>query len=90
MPLRASRAALTVALVLSVVFVPFRHRTLVAAPGGGFDFREERVWAPLWRQPAFAQGVAEYPFAWLLGVWGGIALAGAALAVAGRRRGRAE
>lgn len=87
---RLLRVVLPVAFVLSLLFVPFRHRTLVTTPAGGFDFRQERVWAPLWRQPGFSSGVAEYPLAWLLGVWGALAVAGGALwavdRAAGRRR----
>ena len=75
-------------LLLSVVFVPFRHRTLVATTEGGFAFTETRIWAPLWAQPAVPSGVAEYPFRWLLGVWVALGLAAALLVFLGRRRRR--
>ncbi|HKJ01691.1 MAG TPA: hypothetical protein VJ997_04530 [Longimicrobiales bacterium] len=74
------------AFLLTLLFVPFRHRTLVSTPGGGFDFRERRMWAPLWNQPTVASGVAEYPFRWLLGAWAGIAVVGVAAAMSGRGR----
>ena len=64
---------LALAFVLSVVLVPFQHRTLVSTPEGGFAWNSERVIAPLWAQPTFPTGVAEYPFAWLLGLWGWLA-----------------
>lgn len=67
---RRSRVGLPLlAFVLTIVFVPFRHRTLVAGPDGGFSFVEQRVWAPLWGQPTFSSGVAEYPFRTLLVEW---------------------
>lgn len=74
-----------VAFALSLLFVPFRHRTLVSTPEGGFDFREELVWAPLWRQPSFDSGVAEYPFRWLMGAWGALLVAGVGVWVWRRR-----
>jgi len=82
---RFAPVLLVAAFVLSLLFVPFRHRTLVRTPGGGFDFLEERVWAPLWDQPTFSAGVAEYPFRWILGSWAVLAVAGLALVVLGRR-----
>ena len=81
---------LTAALLLSVLFVPFRHRTLVTAPEGGFAFAEVRVWAPLWAQPEVPPGVAEYPFRWLLGAWAALGLAAAVLVFLGRRRRRGD
>jgi len=78
---------LVAAFALTVVFVPFRHRTLVTGADGGFAFRDERVWAPLWGQPTFAGGVAEYPFRTLLVEWAVLAV-GAAAAVAWGRRAR--
>lgn len=88
-PRRVALPILLLAFLLSLLFVPFRHRTLVTTPEGGFDFTERRVWAPLWRQPTFESGVAEIPFRWLLGAWGTLALAGVGLVVDARRRARA-
>lgn len=76
------------AFLLTVVFVPFRHRTLVTGPDGSFTFQDERVWAPLWAQPTFTSGVAEYPFRVLLVEWAVLAVAGALLVA--RRRGSAK
>ena len=75
---------------LSLTFVPFRYRTLVTTEQGGFDFQEERVWAPVWDQPVRAAGVAEDPFRWLLGLWGGLTVVGVAVWVTGRRRRRRD
>ena len=73
------------AFVLTVLFVPFRHRTLVSGPDGSFAFVEQTVWAPLWNQPTFSSGVAEYPFRTLLVEWALLAV-GTALWVAWSRR----
>jgi hypothetical protein len=62
--------------LLSISFVPFRHRTLVSTSEGGFAFEEERLWGSLWNQPTPAAGVAEYPFLWFLGIWLGLAVIG--------------
>lgn len=82
---RPSQVLLLGAFVLTLLFVPFRHRTLVATPGGGFDFQERLIWAPLWNQPVVDSGVAEYPFRWLLGAWVGIGVLGLGSAMWRRR-----
>ena len=82
---RLAARLLVLAFFLSVAFVPFRHRTLVRGPDGSFAFLDERVWAPLWNQPTFANGVAEYPFRVLLGEWVLLGVA-AALVVAWTHR----
>ena len=83
---RRSRVGLPLlAFVLTILFVPFRHRSLVTGPDGAFAFVEQRVWAPLWNQPTFPSGVAEYPFRTLLVEWALLAV-GTALWVAWTRR----
>lgn len=73
------------AFLLTLLFVPFRHRTLVVTAEGGFDFRERIIWAPLWSQPVVDSGVAEYPFRWLLGVWVGMGVLGLGTGMWGHR-----